>query len=219
MLLGKGVRAMNREAKYIRKLMGWCPNAKTFKNESRVSPANFEAYNRSRGEKARSPMALSRFSKLFSRLDVRLLLPTLFLTPLYTIMLFVKGVNIEFFFSGILVSLLLNSLCWKKLIHECNDLVKKPDVRYVSKIVFFYVFLSLIWFSVLPFIVFRSYHMSSSINSQSMYSFIAGLWILTMWGTCLQLVYWEKKNHRKICTENENGFQKTYAIGEKEGKL
>jgi hypothetical protein len=206
---------MNWEAKYIRKLMGWCPNAKTIETGSRISPVNFEAYARSRGEKARSPMALSRFS----RLDVRLLLPTLFLTPLYAIMLFVKSVNIEFFFSGILVSLLLNSLCWKKLIHECNDLVKKPDVRYVSKIVLFYVFLSLIWFSVLPFIVFRSYHMPPSINSQSMYSFIAGLWILTMWGTCLQLVYWEKKNHRKICTENENGFRKTYAIWEKEGEV
>jgi hypothetical protein len=181
---------------HIKKLMGWCPNAKTLETGYRISPINLETYDRSRGEKARSPMALSRFSKL----DARLLLPTLFLTPLYTIMLFVKGVNIEFFFSGILVSLLLNSLCWKKLIHECNDLVKKPDVRYVSKIVFFYVFLSLIWFSVLPVIVFRSYHMPSYINSQSMYSFIAGLWILTMWGTCLQLVYWEKKNHRKICT-------------------
>jgi hypothetical protein len=197
----------------IKKLMGWCPNAKTLETGSRISPVDLETYDRFRGEKARSPMALSRFS----RLDVRLLLPTLFLTPLYTIMLFVKGVNTELFFFGILVSLLLNSLCWKKLVHECNDLVKKPDVRYVPKIVLFYVFLSLIWFSVLPFIVFRSYHMPSSINSQSMYSFIAGLWILTMWGTCLQLVYWEKKNHRKICTENENGFQKTYAIGEKEG--
>lgn len=200
---------------YIKRLMGWCPNAKTLEKRSRVSPVSFEAYDRSRGEKARSPTALSRFS----RLDVRLLLPALLLTPIYIIMLFLKGVNSEFFFLGILFSLLLNSLCWKKLIHECNALVKKPDVRYVSKIVLFYVFLSLIWFSVLPFIVFRSYHTPYSIDSQSMYSFIAGLWILTMWGTSLQLIYWEKKNHMKICTENENGFQKTYAIGEKEGEM
>nr|WP_269848934.1 DUF1673 family protein [Methanosarcina horonobensis] len=58
-----------------------------------------------------------------------------------------------------------------------------------------------------------------SINSQSMYSFIAGIWILTMWGTSLQLIYWEKKNHMKICTAYENGFQKTYTIGEKEGEM
>ena len=204
---------------YIKKLMGWCPYAKTLETGSRISLDNFEAHARSGGEEARSPKVPSQFSRFFSRLDVRLFLPTLFLTPFYTIMLFLKGVNSEFFFLGILFSLLLNSLCWKKLIHDCNALVKKPDVRYVSKIVLFFVFLSLIWFSLLPLMVFRSYHTPPSIDSQSMYSFIAGLWILTMWGTSLQLIYWEKKNHMKICIENENGFQKTYAIGEKEGEL
>jgi Protein of unknown function (DUF1673). len=184
---------MNREAKYIRKLMGWCPNAKTFESGSQISSANFELYNRSRGEKARSPMALSRFSKLFSRLDVRLLLPTLFLTPLYTIMLFAKGVNFQFFFLGILFSLLINLLFWKKQIREYDAAAKKPTVRYVSKIILFFVFLSLILFLSFPPMVFLSYT-PSSINSQSMYSFIAATWILTMWGTCLQLFCWEKRN-------------------------
>ncbi|AKB76613.1 hypothetical protein MSHOH_0130 [Methanosarcina horonobensis HB-1 = JCM 15518] len=188
---------MIREARYIKKLVGWCPYAKTTGVEPRISSANFEEYVRSGGEEAGSPKVPSQFSRFFSR----------------------KGVDSEFFFSGILFSLLLNSLCWKKLIQECNALVKKPDVRYVSKIVLFYVFLSLIWFSFLPFMVFRSYHMPPSINSQSMYSFIAGIWILTMWGTSLQLIYWEKKNHMKICTAYENGFQKTYTIGEKEGEM
>ncbi|HII80940.1 MAG TPA: DUF1673 family protein [Methanosarcina sp.] len=199
--------------------MGWCPNVKTLETGSRISSDNFEEYDQSGGEKAISPGILGRYSKLFSRLDVRLLLPTLFLTPFYTIMLFRKGVDSEFFFSGILFSLLLNSLCWKKLIHECNALIKKPDVRYVSKIVIFYVFLSLIWFLIFPYMVFRSYHTPYFIDSQSMYSFIAGLWILTMWGTSLQLIYWEKKNHMKIYIKHENGFHKTYAVGEKEGEL
>ncbi|PAV12212.1 hypothetical protein ASJ81_07620 [Methanosarcina spelaei] len=194
--------------------MGWCPNAKTIETGSRISPVNFEAYARSRGEKARSPMALSRFS----RLDVRLLLPTLFLTPIYIVMLFLKGVNSEFFFLGVLFSLLINLLFWKNQIREYEAAAKKPTVRYVSKIVLFFVFLSLILFLSLPPMVFLSYT-PSSINSHSMYSFIAATWILTMWGTCLQLFYWEKKNHMKIHIKNENGFQKTYAIGEKEGKL
>ncbi|WP_315968687.1 DUF1673 domain-containing protein [Methanosarcina siciliae] len=203
---------MTMTLEYIKKLMGWCPYSKALETGPRISSANFEAYAQSGGEDARSPKVPSQFSRFFSRLDVRLFLPTLFLTPFYTTMLFRKGVDSEFFFLGILFSLLLNSLCWKKLIHECNSLVKKPDVRHVSKIVLFYVFLSLIWGSVLPFMVFRSDYTPSSIDSQSMYSFIAGIWILTMWGTSLQLIYWEKKNHMKICTEYENGFQKTYAI-------
>jgi glucan phosphoethanolaminetransferase (alkaline phosphatase superfamily) len=157
-------------------------------------------------------MVLSRFS----RLDVRLLLPTLFLTPIYIVMLFLKGVNSEFFFLGVLFSLLINLLFWKNQIREYEAAAKKPTVRYVSKIVLFFVFLSLILFLSLPPMVFLSYT-PSSINSHSMYSFIAATWILTMWGTCLQLFYWEKKNHMKIHIKNENGFQKTYAIGEKEG--
>ena len=205
---------MNWEAKYIRKLMGWCPNVETLETESRISSANFELYDQSGGEKAKSPMVLSHFS----RLDVRLLLPTLFLTPIYIIMLFLKGVNSEFFFLGILFSLLTNLLFRKNQIREYEAAAKKPTVRYVSKIVLFFVFLSLILFLSLPPMVFLSYT-PSSINSHSMYSFIAATWILTMWGTCLQLFYWEKKNHMKIHIKNENGFQKTYAIGEKEGKL
>ncbi len=43
---------MNIFAKNLRKLMGWCPNAKLTETGSRISPANFEAYDRSGGEKA-----------------------------------------------------------------------------------------------------------------------------------------------------------------------
>jgi len=203
---------------YIKKSMGWCPNAKALQTGSRISSTNFEAYDRSRGEKARSPMALSRFSKLFSRLGARLLVPTLFLTPFYMIMLFLKGINSEFFFLGILFSLLINLLFWKKQIREYDAAAKKPTVRYVSKIVLFFVFLSLILFLSFPPMVFLSYT-PSSINSQSMYSFIAATWILTMWGACLQLFCWEKKNHMRIYIKKENGFQKTYTIGEKEGEM
>lgn len=198
----------------IKKFMGWCPNAKALETGSRISSVNFELYDQPGGEKARSPIALSRFS----RLDVRILLPTLFLTPIYIIMLFLKGVNSEFFFLGVLFSLLINLLFWKNQLREYDAAVKKPTVHYVSKIVLFFVFLSLILFLSFPPMVFLSYT-PSSINSQSMYSFIAATWILTMWGACLQLFYWEKKNHIKIYIKNENGFQKTYAIGEKEGEL
>jgi len=199
---------------FIKKLIGWCPNAKTIETGSRISLFNVEEYNQSEEEKARNP----KFPSLFSRLDVRFFLPTLLLTPFYIVMLFLKGVNSEFFFLGILFSLLINLLFWKKQIREYDAAAKKPTVRYVSKIVLVFVFLSLIWFLIFPPMVFLSYT-PPSINSQSMYSFIAGAWILTMWGTCLQLFYWEKKNHMKICIKNENGFQKTYTIGEKEGEL
>jgi hypothetical protein len=40
-----------------------------------------------------------------------------------------------------------------------------------------------------------------------------------MWGFYFQLIYWEKKHHVKIYIKSEKGFQKMYALGEKEGKL
>lgn len=111
---------------YIRKLMRWRTNAKTPENGSRISSANFELYDRSGGEKAKNPGISSRISRLFSRFDVRLLLPTLFLTPIYINLLFQKGINSEAFFLGFSLSLLIFLLGWKKQMHHYDSLTKKP---------------------------------------------------------------------------------------------
>lgn len=200
----------------IKKLMGWCPNAKAHKAESRISPANFEAYDRSGGEKAGNPGIRSRFSSLFSRLDVRILLPTLFLTPLYTSLLFRKGINAEALFLGFSLSLLIYLLGWKKQMQQYDTLAKKPVVGSSFKKTFFWVFLTLIIFLILP-MVFLAY-IPSFLNARSLYSFIAGVWIL-MWGSYLQLIYWERKNHMKIYVKCEKGFQKVCALREKKGEL
>ena len=196
--------------------MGWCPNAKITETGSRISPANFEAYDRSGGEKAKSPKVRSLFSKLFSRLDVRILLPTLFLTPFYINFLFQKGINAEAFLLGLSLSLLIYLICWKKQMRQYDALAKEPIVGFSSKKLFFWIFLTLILFLILP-LVFWSY-IPSFLNERSLYSFTAGAWIL-MWGSYLQLIYWERKNHMKIYTINENGFQKTYAIWKNEEEL
>ncbi|MGA9189062.1 MAG: DUF1673 family protein, partial [Methanosarcina sp.] len=80
--------------------MGWCPNAKASQTGSRISSANFEANNRSGGEKARSPTVQSQHS----RLDTHLLLLPIFFIPVY-INLFQKGINTEAFLLGFLLSL------------------------------------------------------------------------------------------------------------------
>jgi hypothetical protein len=207
---------MNVFIKRIRKLMGWCPNAKVLEIGCKVTPSYFEN-GRSRGEKANSQQVKSQFSKIFSRLDVRLFLPTLILTLFYMSMLFLKGADSKALFLGILLPLLIYSLCWKKQMEWYDALVKKPNIRYFSKIMLFFVLLVLIWALIIPIRILFS-DMPSSINSESMYSFIAGLSFFIMCGTSLQLIYWEKKNHMKICIKNENGFLKTYAIRENGGE-
>jgi hypothetical protein len=197
---------------YIKKLMGWCPNAKTLEAGSRISSANFESYDQSRREKARNPGISSRISRLSSRFDVRILLPTLFSTPIYINLLFQKGINEEAFFLGFSFSLLIYLLGWKKQMHYYDSLAKKPVVGSSSKKILLWIFSALILFLILP-IVFLS-QIPSFLNARSLYSLVAGSWIL-MWGIYLQLIYWERKNHMKIYVKNENGFQKMYAIGEK----
>jgi len=164
---------------YIKKLMGWCPNVKTLETESRISSANFELYGQSGGEKARNPEITSRISRLFSRLDIRILLPTLFITPIYINLLFQKGINAEAFFLGFSFSLLVYLLGWKKQIHHYDSLTKKPVVGSSLKKTFFWVFLAIILLLILP-IVFLS-QISSFLNVKSLYSLGAGAWIF-MWG-------------------------------------
>ena len=164
----------------------------------------------------RNPRISSRFSRLFSRLDVRILLPTLFSTPIYINLLFRKGINSEAFFLGFSLSLLIYLLGWKKQMHQYDSLAKKPVVGSSSKKTLLWVFLALISFLILP-MVFLS-QIPSFLNAQSLYSLVAGAWIF-MWGSYLQLIYWEKKNHMKIYIKYENSFEKTYAIGEKEGEM
>ena len=135
---------MSLKVENIKKLMGWCPYAKTLETGSRISLDNFEAPDLPGGEKARSPEILSRFSRLNSRLDVRTLLPIIFLTPFYINLLFRKGVNAEAFLLGLSLSLLFYLLCWKKQMRQYDALAKKPVVGSSLKKTFFRVFLALI---------------------------------------------------------------------------
>lgn len=210
---------MNLNTEYIKKLMGWCPDAKPFETESRISPANFEAYGQSGGEKAGGPEVLSRFSRLFSRYDVRILLPTLFFTFYLIILISQKGINSEAFLLGLSLSLLTYLLGWKKQMNKYNTLAKKPAVVSSFKKTFIWV-ISVIILGLILFMVLLSHlsHILYFLNAQSMYSFIAGAWIL-MWGSYFQLIYWERKNHIKIHIKSEKGFQKMYVLGEKGREL
>lgn len=211
---------MSRESRYIKKLMGWCPNAKTLETGSRISPANFEVYAQSGGEKARNQGVLSQFSRLFSRFDVRILLPTLFFTLCFMNLLFQKGINSEAFLLGLSLSLLTYLLGWKKQMNMYDTLAKKPAVVSSFKKTFFRVLSVIILGLILP-VVFLPHilsHTAISLNARALYSFIAGALIL-MWGSYFQLIYWEKKKQMKIYIISEKGFQKMYASEEKEEKL
>lgn len=199
----------------IKKLMGWCPNAKALETGPRISSANFEANDQSEGEKAKNPTVPSQHS----RLDTQLLLLPIFLTPVY-IKLFQKGINKEVFLLGLSLSLPVYLLGWKKQMHQ-YDVVKRnpvvsPSFRKTFACVLLFLFLGFtLLMAILPYI---SSHAVYLFNDQALYSFTTGVLIL-MWGFYLQLIYWERKNHMKMYMKREKGQQKLYVLGEKGEEL
>lgn len=203
---------MSLRTDYMKKLMGWCPYAKTAGAGSRLSPDNFETNDRSQGEKTRSPIVPSQHS----RLDTQLLLLPFFFIPVYINLLFRKGLNTEAFLLGLSLSLPIYLLGWKKQMHQYNEVKEKPVISPFFRKIFFCIFLFLfLGLSLLmAFLPYISSHAAYFFNDQALYSFVSGTLIL-MWGFYFQLIYWERKNHMKMYMKREKGQQKLYILEEK----
>jgi hypothetical protein len=195
---------------YIKKLMGWCPNAKKLETKPRISLDNFEAPAQSGGGKTGSTGIISRFTKQFTRLRNQILTVSIYLTFLYFVMLSRWGMNPEAFLEGLGLSLLLAALFWKKQMQQYNALAKKPVISSFGKDKILRIFFAIVLLMVsilvfLPYVVRTIFH-----NMQTLYSFGAGA-IFFVWISYLQIIYWEWKNNMRICTKSEGGFRKTYS--------
>ena len=198
----------------IKKLMGWCPNAKKLEAVNQNSFSNFEAYDQSGKEKSN----VSKASDKHSRLDIQLFLFPFFFTPIY-INLFQKDINTEAFLLGLSLSLPIYLLGWKKQMHQYNAVKEKPVIspsfRKTLACIVLFLFLGITLLLVfLPYISPYFY----LLNDQTLNSFVLGTLIL-IWGFYFQLIYCERKNHMKIYIKRENAQQKLYVLEEKGGEL
>ncbi|AKB59871.1 DUF1673 domain-containing protein [Methanosarcina barkeri] len=200
---------MNWKAKYIRKLMGWCPNAKANEARRNIDLENFDSNipDRARGDNSclKNPGWLQRESN-------QILLFAIFLIFVHFLIYNHMGLLPSFFAP--LPPLFYFVFHWNERIQRFNDVAKKPIVRYISKLAYLWIFLIIIVFiapmMLLTYMIIQSWHLA-----------LLGLSIpcFFMWGFYFQLIHWEKKNHMRIYIKSENGFQKAYAIGEKEGEM
>jgi len=199
----------------IKKFMGWCPNAKALETGSRVRFANFGTNDQSEGEKAKNPTV----SGQHSRLDIYLLVLPIIFTPVY-INLFQKGINKEAFLLGLLISLPIYLLGWKKQMHQYDAVKRNPVVSpsFRKTLTCVVLFLFLGFTLLMAFLPYISSHAAYLFNDQVLSSFTSGTLIL-MWSFYFQLIYWEKKNHMKMYVKREKGQQKLYVLGEKEREL
>lgn len=196
----------------IKKLMGWCPNAKA--HETRQ--VNLESFDSDVPDRARDDNIDLKTPGWLRRISNQILLFAIFLTFVHLLIYNQIGLNFD-----LTINLLIGSIpalsyfvfYWNERIQRFNDIAKKPVVRYISKVSYLWILIIiilLILLMVLSYLIRQSWH--SALFGLSIILFLT-------WGFYFQLIYWEKKNRMKIYIKYENSFEKTYAIGEKEGEM
>lgn len=184
--------------------MGWCPCAKKPESVEWKDSLNFETPDQPGGGKTGNLRALSGFTGVFSRLSNQILLLNVWLTLNYFILLAYRIVNLKTFPGGLVLSLLLAALIWKKKMKKYDTIEKKPMVNISNR-------KRLLWtLLMILFAISGLFSYVARIFSQNMpifYSFV----ITFMWISYLQIIYWERKNHMRICTKNEGGSRTIYS--------
>ena len=96
---------MNWKVEYIKKLMGWCPNAKAHEARQHVNLENFDSDipDRARGENG----DLKNLGRL-RKTSTRILLIDIFFTFVYFLVLNQIGINLIFLLAGSFSSLFLS---------------------------------------------------------------------------------------------------------------
>ncbi|AKB52816.1 hypothetical protein MSBRW_3563 [Methanosarcina barkeri str. Wiesmoor] len=199
---------MSLKVESIKKLMGWCPNARAPEARRNI---DLEYFDSNVPDRARGDNSCLKNSGWLQRESNQILLFAIFLTFVHFLIYNHMGLLPSFFAS--LPPLFYFVFHWNERIQRFNDIAKKPIVRYVSKLSYLWVLIIIVFIALLMLLTYMI--------RQSWHSALFGLSILCffMWGFYFQLIHWEKKNHMRIYIESENGFQKAYAIGEKEGKM
>ncbi len=206
------MRLILREAQFIKKLMGWCPNAKAHEARRHVSFENSDSNvpDRARGDNncLKNPGWLWKKSN-------QILLFDIFLTFVYLLMVNLIGLNLFYLLAGFFVALSQLVLQWKKQIQRYDEIARKAIIRYASKEKYLPGLLFIILVILFTFFFTVLSHMFN-FGCPSVSTFYLSILWFFMWGFYFQLIYWEMKNHMKICIIFENSLEKIYAIGEKE---
>ncbi len=201
---------MSLNVEYIKKLMGWCPNAKAHEARRHVNLENFDSDvpDRARGGNG-DLINPGRFRKV----STRILLLDIFLTFVYFLILTHIGLNLIFLLTGFLTVLVHVASYWKTQMQRYDDLVKQPVTEYSNKKKSIIVAIPFVLYFV---IFFLSIVVGQEHALQTMFSFGGGF-LVGMWLIYFQIIYWEKMNHKKIYINKRDGMWKTsYII--REGK-
>lgn len=176
--------------KSIRKLMGWCPNAKTIENQHAIHPEYFEANNQSRGKDAANSLLPSGW---WNRRHNRILMMSSGLTLVSLLGIGFFGVHLrdESFIFGLIIGTIFNlPICiWNwHFLNKIKNSNKKVQTK--NKLI---VISGLLGLTTLL-------TQSSLVGWRVVLAFISGF-CLTTFLYYLTDVYWEKKNEKIVLLE------------------
>jgi len=204
---------VNLNTEYIKKLMGWCPNAGAAEARRNV---NLENFNSDIPERAGKENGDLKNLGWFRKTSTQTLLINTFLTFAYFLVIthldlnLIRGVNFILLLVGSFISLFVTILYWKAQMQRYNDLIKHPVIDYSDKKKLYYI----LGYTFL-ILIYLLYIKGNGPALQAMFSLVGGF-AVGMWFSYFQLIYWEKKNHKTIYFNKRYGTWKTsYIIREK----
>lgn len=198
---------MNLNTEYIKKLLGWCPNARASEARRHV---NFENFESGVPERAGGENGDLKNLGWFRKASTRPLLVYTFFTLMYLLIFYQIGISLIFLLAGSFSSLFLSIFFWKTQMKRYDDLVKKPVTEYSNK-------RKIITFAITCAVYFVMSYLDANARGlavQAMISFVGGF-LVSMWLEYLQILYWERKNHKIIYIDKGYGWKKSYIIRER----
>ncbi len=195
---------MSLKVEYIKKLMGWCPNARAHEAKRHMGFGTFESdiLDRARGES-------EELKNLgwFQRASTRTLLVCTVLTLMYFLLFSQLGINPILLLAGFFIALFIVIFHWKAKMQLYAGLVKQPFIDHsnmekLCAILAFALYLG----------IFFLYITGREPALQAMFSFFGGF-LTYFWFGYLQILYWEKKNRKTIYFDKSYGkWRKSYTI-------
>jgi Protein of unknown function (DUF1673). len=198
---------VNLKVENIKKMMGWCPNARTSETRQHI---NFESLDSGIPDREKGDGGDQKnigWSRKMS--NYTLLINTLF-TLVYILAINHLGLKLAFLLAGFFISVALIVLDWKKQMRRYDTLAQKlvcenSGMKKVSQI------MKLIFYAVLFYWIFSG-DVARNHFMQVIISFMGGF-LIGMWLSYFQLIYWQKKNHKIIYLNKSYGkWKKSYTI-------
>lgn len=192
---------------HIKKLMGWCPNARTSETRRHI---NFESCESGIPDREKGDDGCQKNLGWLQKASTRTLLVDIILTFMYFSVLIQLSVNLIFLLAGFFTALISFILSWNANMRlydslEEQRLIDNSNIKRLCIIVSYVLF---------SFVIVCFYIIGYGLALQITLSFFGG-YLVYFWLGYLQILYWEHKNHKKIYFDKSYGkWKKSYIIRE-----